>query len=379
MFSTLEVDVRPGSGLGMFEIGTSLWNVLDTLRGLQHFFPQVDVKYDPDTPTTPVILHLRPHLDLLFSGYHQRLHTISIRKLRDPNPPLTLTYKNSVLSSSEDVLKRVGVSRMFGPTYPGDDLRYPGISFSFEEDSRGDTLKSPVTQPDDRQQEVKRVILSQKNPDNEPKDALDEVSECSAMAGELARAIAKVHEGVTLQFYPSGSEPVQILLGSSKAQDLTVELGPPLRIHYKEDDRMTIHSRSSQSEVDADSDYFYNYQQHGVDFLISGSTHTVKKIVLHSNVPGTPLFQKYKRCPWEIEGHPEDDEDESPPRKKFHERIEEIQHFLAPGEAPPSMILNRADDEEGLRLPSSTTRLFGYDGVILEATEAGQVVSVMLF
>lgn len=59
------------------------------------------------------------------------------------------------------------------------------------------------------------------------------------------------------------------------------------------------------------------------------------------------------------------------------------------------MILNRTDDEDGLRLPSSTTReyapspafqsliicagLFGYDGIILEATESGQVVSVMLF
>jgi hypothetical protein len=25
--------------------------------------------------------------------------------------------------------------------------------------------------------------------------------------------------------------------------------------------------------------------------------------------PGTPMFQRYKRCPWEIEGAPEDDED----------------------------------------------------------------------
>lgn len=106
---------------------------------------------------------------------------------------------------------------------------------------------------------------------------------------------------------------------------------------------------------------------------------------------------------------------ESPPRKRFYERVshiqegfawkrsniiceqvEEIQHFIAPGEAPPSMILNRTDDEDGLRLPSSTTRkfvlpvwsveaidailgLFGYDGIILEATESGQVVAVMLF
>ena len=209
MFSTLELDLRPGSGLGMFEIGmysatskqtgevnihigASLWNVLDLLRGLQHLFPQVDVKYDPDSSTTPILLHLRPHLDLLFSGYHQRLSTISVKKLRDPNPPLTLTYKNSVLSSSEDALKRVGVSRMFGPTYPGDDLRYPGVSFSFDEDPRGESLKSPVTQPDDRQQEVKRIIISEKNPDGVPKDVLDEVTECSAMTGELYRAVAKV-------------------------------------------------------------------------------------------------------------------------------------------------------------------------------------------
>ncbi|KAI0375581.1 UPF0183-domain-containing protein [Pilatotrama ljubarskyi] len=379
MFSTLEVDVRPGSGLGMFEIGTSLWNVLDILRGLQHFFPQVDVKYDPDSPTTPIILHLRPHLDLLFSSHHQRLHTISVKKLRDPNPPLTLTYKNSVLSSSEDALKRVGVSRMFGPTYPGEDLRYPGISFTFEEDGRGEPLKGPAAQPDDRRLEVKQVIISQKSLDGERKDALDEVTECPAMVGELSRAVAKVHEGITLYFYPSGSEPTRILLGSSTAQDLTVDLGPPLRVHYKEDDRMTIHSRGNQSDAGADGDYFYNYQQHGMDFLISGATHTVKKIVLHSNVPGTPLFQRYKRCPWEIEGRPEDDEDESPPRKRFYERVEEIQHFFAPGEAPPSMILNRTDDEDGLRLPSATTRLFGYDGVILEATESGHVVSVTLF
>ncbi|KAM5540455.1 hypothetical protein V8D89_005913 [Ganoderma adspersum] len=377
MFSTLEMDLRPGSGLGMCEIGTSLWTVLDILRGAQHFFPQVDLKYDPDSPTTPIILHLRPHLDLLFTGYQQRLHTISVRKLSDPHPPLTMTYKKAILSSNDEVLRRVGVSRMFGPTYPGDDLRYPGVSFSFEEDGRGETLKSPVSLPDDRQQEVKRVIITQKSVDGEQRDALDEVTECAVMAGELSQAILKIHEGVTLYFYPTGSEPIRILLGSSTAQDLMCDLGPPVRTHFKEDDRMTIHR--SGPEADADGDYFYNYQQHGMDFLISGSTHTVKKVVVHSNVPGTPLFQRYKRCPWGIQGRPEDDEDESPPRKRFYERVEEIQHFIAPGEAPPSMILNRTDDEDGLRLPSSTTRLFGYDGIILEATESGQVVAVMLF
>jgi len=199
------------------------------------------------------------------------------------------------------------------------------------------------------------------------------------MQGEVEKAVVKVHEGIRLHMYSFKSEPVGVKLGVSTAQDLTCDLGPPLRIHYKEDDRMTIHSRKGNTDVDDESDYFYNYLQHGIDFLISGSTHTVKKIILHTNVPGTPLFQRYKRCPWEIEGQPEDDEDESPPRVRFDDRVEDISHFLSPGESPTSMVLDRTDEEDGLTLPSSRTRLLGFDGIVLEATESAQVVSVMLF
>jgi Uncharacterised protein family (UPF0183) len=178
----------------MFELGSSLWTVLDMLRGLQHMFPQVDIKYDPDTSSiTPIILHLRPHIDLLFSGYHQRLHTICLRKLRDPNPPVTLRYRDTVLSSNEEVLIKVGVSRTFGPTYPGDDLRYPWVSFSFEEDVIGEGLKSGAKHSEDRMQEVKRVIVSQKGVSSQDRDALDEVMECPVMFGDIARAVVKVN------------------------------------------------------------------------------------------------------------------------------------------------------------------------------------------
>ncbi|KAE9384908.1 hypothetical protein BT96DRAFT_788141, partial [Gymnopus androsaceus JB14] len=58
MFSTLDVDIRPGSGLGVFELGASPWTIIDILRQMQHMFPQVDIKYDPDvSSTTPIILH----------------------------------------------------------------------------------------------------------------------------------------------------------------------------------------------------------------------------------------------------------------------------------------------------------------------------------
>lgn len=381
MFSALDLDIRPGDGLGIFTLGSSLWTVLDVLRTHQHTFPQIDLKYDPDSPTTPIILHARPHLDLLFSAIHQRLHTISIRRLRDPHRPLTLRYKNAVLSSTDNDLRRVGVSRAFGPTYPGPDLRYPGISFSFDDEGLSDALSPPSNVPEGRMQEVKRILIAQTSPvdDGAERDALGEVDVCPAMHGELAQATLKVHDGVVLRFFPASTDPVRVRLGVTTAQDLMCELGPPLRTFYKEDDRMAIHARNPSLDPHSDPSYFYNYFQHGIDFLISGTTHVVIKIVLHTNIPGTPLFQRYKRCPWQIEGRPEDDEDDSPPCVRFDERVETISHFLCPGQTPPSMHFNRTDDEDALTLPSPTTRLLGFDGIILEATESAQVVSVTLF
>ncbi|KAJ7638910.1 hypothetical protein FB45DRAFT_976940 [Roridomyces roridus] len=379
MTFNFDCDLRPGSGLGIFELGSSLWNVLDLLRRLQHSFPQVDIKYDDTdaSSTTPIILHIRPHLNLLFSGKQQRLHTIVLGKLRLGDPPVTLRYKDTVLSSPNDVLKRVFVSRTFGTDLPVPeddlraDLRYPGVWFSFEEDGMGDGLKG--IQSEDRMHEVKRVIVSQKELEGEHRDVLSEVVECPAMDGDISRCD---RQGITLQFHPAGTKSVHIRLGETTAQDLTMDLGPPIRVHYKDDERMTIHSSNPDDNVEPS--YFYNYFQHGLDFLLS-PTHVVIKIVLHSNIPGSPLFQRYKRCNWEIEAKPEDDEDDTPPRKPFHERFETISHFLSPREPPPSMLLDRTDDEEAMTLPSATTRLHGYDGIILEVSESSQVVAVMLF
>ena len=172
--------------------------MLEQLRSFQHVFPQVDVKFDPDYPaTTPIILHVRPHLDLLFSGHQQRLHTICIRRLRDElHPSLTLYYKSTVLTAPNEVLRRVGVNRTFGPTYAGEELRYPGIWFGFDEDGAGDGrgLKgaSKAGKGEDRNQEVKKIIVCEKEFEGDERDALDEVRECPAMYGDLSNAIVKV-------------------------------------------------------------------------------------------------------------------------------------------------------------------------------------------
>ena len=228
MFSTLDLDIRPGSGIGMFELGpwsfscqpaaspdlgvplgSSLWTVISTLRALQHLFPQVEVKFDlENASTTPVILHLRPYFDLLFSAYHQRLHTICLRKPKDPHPPVSLRYKDSIICCGEEPLVKIKISRTFGPTYPGDELRYPGVWFSFDDDAISEGLKGSSTHAiaDNRSKEVKRIIVTQKDAQDAGRDPLDEVALCPVMYGDISRAIVKVgvhHVCMSLSFYPA--------------------------------------------------------------------------------------------------------------------------------------------------------------------------------
>lgn len=194
MVPPLELDLRPGNGLGMFELGTSLWAVVDLLRHNTTLFPRVEVKFDAysDAALSPIVLRINSHLDLLFTAKHQRLKTISLRRLSDASPPITLTYKDTVLQSAsnhKEVLRRSDISKHFGPTYAGDGLQYPGISFMFEEDS-GFGASIPGSPNNDRQREVRRIVISQASEQSDS-DALDEVNECEAMEGSLRRAVIK--------------------------------------------------------------------------------------------------------------------------------------------------------------------------------------------
>jgi len=188
MYSDLDLDLRPGDGVGSFVLGSSLWTIVNYLRDKTALFPQVEVKYDPDAPATPVIVHVRPHIDLLFSPIHQRLHTIALRNLHE-QPPLTLRYKDKVLASPQSDFKRVDVNVAFGPTYAGDDLVYPGVRFFFTDDTPG-----PGNARQDRAQHVKRIIVSQSDadPNASLRDPLGEVQPCTTMHGELAEAVARV-------------------------------------------------------------------------------------------------------------------------------------------------------------------------------------------
>jgi hypothetical protein len=239
--SKLDLELIPGQRLGPFALGTSLWSVLESLRQQQTAYPHISVSFDSSEPAnSPILIHLRPYFDLLFTSSQQRLHTISVR-LVDAEPPLSLQYKATQLLSSELPLRRVDVSRVFGPTYAGPTMKYPGIWFGFEEDPKSLPKRQGV---EDKTQEVKRIVLSQ-HTDDQPAavDPMDRITPCEAMEGDIIRVTAKLHSGISMRFHSNNSHrpDIQVLLQKTTAQDLLASIGPPLRVHYKDDDRLAIH------------------------------------------------------------------------------------------------------------------------------------------
>jgi hypothetical protein len=82
----------------------------------------------------------------------------------------------------------------------------------------------------------------------------------------------------------------------SCTQDLMFYFGTPQQVLQKTN--MLVHSSLSQS---IPPDYFWCFFDMGVDFLMDGSTHIVKKIICHSNILGEQSFNQYEKCHFIIE------------------------------------------------------------------------------
>ena len=91
-------------------------------------------------------------------------------------------------------------------------------------------------------------------------------------------------------------DTLEILLGSTTAQDLLLDLGPPLRKFYKEDNRLermwaAAESPGGSCELSCLQSCrvkcagFWNYFQYGLDFLID-SEGIIIKVICHSNIVG---------------------------------------------------------------------------------------------
>lgn len=200
----IQLELVPGTSLGPFVLGASLWNTLNYLRRQHEAYPSVrvvwglakdDVQQQPSTPP-PIVVSAGRHIHLTFDPFRQRLQSIVIQSispspsyfpsqshdaydqefdpsLTDPNVSQTW-YRHVVINyhgrplfatspphTNVAALTRPMVHQTLGPTYPArhcsDDaqgssntahaqiLSYPGLAFAFPFDSADQATLAPAS------------------------------------------------------------------------------------------------------------------------------------------------------------------------------------------------------------------------------------------
>lgn len=152
----------------------------------------------------------------------------------------------------------------------------------------------PLELPDGSSPLLERLILYQGS--NLKNSALAPLP-ATSLYGEGVRAV--LTEGLVFERRGGSLE-----FGVSN-QDVQALLGPPARVFFKHEERLRIHAKvrpppasasppaaaaAGGSATGAEGDYFLNYFALGIDVLVDGASHTVKKFVLHSNCPAHPDF-----------------------------------------------------------------------------------------
>ena len=107
----------------------------------------------------------------------------------------------------------------------------------------------------------------------------------------VVEAATKSARGVEMR--GKSGEALRVLFGATP-QDVLQTLGYPDSVWYREDRHVRIDGYPLQGTGAAG--VYFSYRRLGVSLLIDTKPHQVKKIVLHTNVPGYFEFCSYSRC-----------------------------------------------------------------------------------
>ena len=308
--------------------------------------------------TSAVLLQVDGYITLVFpftpSPHPQILQRIDLIITSSPtahqpnSANIEITYKSHTLHSSQDPLDTKRVSTLFGPTFNDSDQKedtttaicYPGIGFEYTRPTSSKRITS-ANRSSEAHQVNRLAVFQAQHTDHRDNSALmnkgfelewnfvpnevmaGTIRECEIKVGPplprdhddnpLAEYLVHIASydqagsSATLHFHPSPvstpREPLEILLHSTTAQDLLLDLGTPSRKFLATDDRFdrlytsSGGSRanghvSSQAQRAAEGGKsrpkgcWWNYFHLGLDFLVDdeASGGEVVKIMVHSNI-----------------------------------------------------------------------------------------------
>jgi hypothetical protein len=326
-----EMEVIPGRSVGPFALGSTIQTVFRILvegTGLKY---ETDFLYDEERPFHfDMIFDLKEiGVQLRFDPMTQRLWMVDVYDVGK----VTLRYGDRVFADNGAGVPTLPLLYgLFGPTFPGHYdtdldsyiLTYRGLSFAFMIPHHAVKAEEiPMSLPDGSKPLVSRIQVHTGSD-------LRQIALPPALCRKDNHTQIVLYKNVgtgrcynfTVQRLGKGAAFFQY---NDTAQYVLAELGPPTSIFEKVEDKMKIHrasptefdgtvgggggrqgcggspSRGGKSTLSGDPpDYFLNYFHLGMDVLIDGKYHTVKKCIVHSNVPGQNSFNDYTRCHFQV-------------------------------------------------------------------------------
>jgi hypothetical protein len=258
---------------------------------------------------------------LLFDGAQQRLRLIEVHDATR----LQLSYGGRLLGGGPSPPRFGRVCEELGPTYPGEPaagvypLQYPGVIFLFPL-APGTAAAAAAGQPP-------RPSMSSSIAGVEFPVALSTPAARILIHHGSAACLAAARAAPPPPLPAGGAyfEPVEALAGQGlllsgsgaclrfgdSPQDVISELGEPSSTHTKPGrpgaSGLTAPSQpgaagTAGGSASGPADYYFCYAERGIDVLFCGSSHRLKKLVLHANAPGHPDFGLYRKCSFRV--HP---------------------------------------------------------------------------
>ncbi|KAH8917878.1 hypothetical protein BT69DRAFT_1354373 [Atractiella rhizophila] len=340
-----KLELEPGRALGPFELGQTLFHVLDKiLRPDPASFPKVNVAWDQsEAANAPLVITLSapsPPLVLTFHGPTQRLIRIEVVE----KPDKWVSYKDKNFGGgNEDGLK--SIYRLLGPTYPPtahpvlpntEVVGFPGVAFAYQRSGK----LFHVTERTKEGTRITRLVITHPPPEKESRDAYLEPyihPQPKCAQGDLERVWMESSDPRRLRFEffdtpAEGPRTFEADIGITTSEDILCTFGAPLRTFWKEDNRLAIHSPSQLPASSSEPNpYFYLYPSQGLTFLFSATSNTLLKVLLHSNLPGEVHWGRNHRCRWTIRNGSSSISES--------DNLETIQSFFATSQQPGTTTL----------------------------------------
>jgi hypothetical protein len=306
------MEIIPGRSVGPFSLGSTIGSILTQVVSGQRLKYDTDFLFDDKAPYSfDIVLDLKSiGVQLRFDPITQRLWTIDVYDIGKIN----LAYGGEIFAGTSQATPTLRVLyRLFGPTFPGKFdtdldcyiLSYRGLSFAFQVPHQAvKPQEIPMSLPDGTEPLATRLLIHS-GPDlrviNLPRELCR--SDSYVFISLYVSNIKNIGcTSFTVHMFPSNA----FFQYNDTVQHVLSELGTPSSTYDKTEDKMKIHrgqnntKQNSHNKTETTSDYFYNYFGLGIDILFDGETHTVKKIVAHTNIPGQSSFNQYSRCHYQL-------------------------------------------------------------------------------